>query len=63
MGVALLPRAVAERSELIDRVTLHTLKPAHARVETLFVHRRAAHQYSALEGFVACLDQTSELAA
>lgn len=63
MGVALLPRAVAERSELIDRITLHTLKPEHARVETLFIHRRAAHQYSALTGFVACLDHTGELAA
>jgi len=63
MGVALLPRAVAERSELIDCITLHTLKPVHARVETLFIHRRAAHQYSALAGFVACLDHTGELAA
>src|SRR3982750_142642 len=63
MGVALVPRAVAERSELTDRITLHTLKPVHARVETLFVHRRASHQYSALAGFVACLDRTGELAA
>jgi DNA-binding transcriptional LysR family regulator len=63
MGVALVPRAVAERSELIDRITLHTLKPAHARVETLFIHRRASHQYSALAGFVACLDRTGGLAA
>ena len=63
MGVALLPRAVVERSELIDRITLHTLKPVHAGVETLFIHRRAAHQYSALAGFMACLDPTSELAA
>jgi len=63
MGVALVPRAVAERSELIDRITLHTLKPAHAQVETLFIHRRASHQYSALAGFVACLGRTGELAA
>src|SRR5262249_22430903 len=56
MGVALLPRAVVERSELADGLSIHGLKPAQARVETLFIHRRAAHQYSALAGFIACLD-------
>jgi DNA-binding transcriptional LysR family regulator len=58
MGVALLPRAVAERSELLDDISIHALKPAQARVETLFIRRRAAHQYSALAGFIACLDGT-----
>jgi LysR family transcriptional regulator, cell division regulator len=57
MGVALLPRAVVERSELADNISIHALKPLQARVETLFIHRRAAHQYSALEGFIACLDE------
>ncbi|MBV9978470.1 LysR family transcriptional regulator [Bradyrhizobium sp.] len=56
MGVALLPRAVVERSELADSVSVHTLKPSQARVETLFIHRRVAHQDSALAGFTACLD-------
>jgi LysR family transcriptional regulator, cell division regulator len=57
MGVALLPRAVVERSELADNISIHALKPLQARVETLFIRRRAAHQYSALEGFIACLDE------
>jgi DNA-binding transcriptional LysR family regulator len=57
MGVALLPRAVVERSELADNISIHALKPLQARVETLFIRRRAAHQYSALEGFIACLGE------
>jgi DNA-binding transcriptional LysR family regulator len=55
MGVALLPRAVIERSELSNNIGIHVLKPSQARVETLFIRRRAAHQYSALAGFIACL--------
>jgi DNA-binding transcriptional LysR family regulator len=55
MGVALLPRAVVERSELSDNIGIHVLKPSQAWVETLFIRRRAAHQYSALAGFIACL--------
>src|SRR5690349_18520403 len=55
MGVTLLPRAVVARSEMNGNVSIHTLSPSYARVETLFIQRCAGHQYSALQGFVACL--------
>lgn len=55
MGVTLLPRAVVERSAMTGSVTMHALSPSHARVETLFIQRRAGHQYSALQGFMSCL--------
>jgi DNA-binding transcriptional LysR family regulator len=57
MGVTLLPRAVVGRNE---GVSIHALGPAQARVETLFVTRRAAHEYSALRGFVSCLNRKDE---
>jgi DNA-binding transcriptional LysR family regulator len=63
MGVTLLPRAVVERSAMIGSVAMHTLSPSHARVETLFIQRRAGHQYSALSGFAACLKQDDEIIA
>jgi DNA-binding transcriptional LysR family regulator len=63
MGVALLPRAVVERSELANGISIHTLKPLQARVETLFIRRRAAHQYSALAGFTACLEENDRVIA
>ena len=52
MGVTLLPRAVVGRNE---GVSIHALSPAQAQVETLFITRRAAHEYSALRGFLSCL--------
>lgn len=55
MGVTLLPRAVAERSEQGGLVRLHALSAAHRRVETLFIRRRAAHEGSALRSFLACM--------
>jgi DNA-binding transcriptional LysR family regulator len=55
MGVALLPRAVVTRNEMIGSVSLHTLDPSHGRVETLFVRRRAAHRSSGLSAFMAGL--------
>jgi hypothetical protein len=60
MGVTLLPRAVVARN---DTVAIHKLAPAQSRVETLFIQRRAAHQYSALEGFVSCLNGDEVIAA
>jgi DNA-binding transcriptional LysR family regulator len=57
MGVTLLPRAVVGRNE---SVRVHALEPALSRVETLFIARRAAHEYSALRGFVSCLKNTDE---
>jgi DNA-binding transcriptional LysR family regulator len=63
MGVTLLPRAVVERGEMNGNISIHTLGPAHARVETLFIQRRAGHQYSALQGFVSCLARDEVIAA
>jgi DNA-binding transcriptional LysR family regulator len=63
MGVTLLPRAVVERNEMNGKISIHTLGPTHARVETLFIQRRAGHQYSALEGFVSCLTRDEVIAA
>jgi len=57
MGVTLLPRAVVGRNE---SVRVHALDPALSRVETLFIARRAAHEYSALRGFVSCLRKRDE---
>ena len=56
MGVALLPRAVVERSELADSIRIHALPPSIAQVETLFIRCRAVHLNSALAGFAGCLD-------
>ncbi|MGD9805077.1 MAG: LysR substrate-binding domain-containing protein [Hyphomicrobiaceae bacterium] len=55
MGVTLLPRAVAERSEHGKAVRLHTLNGSNRRVETLFIRRRAAHEGTALRSFLACM--------
>src|SRR6059058_3705674 len=61
MGVTLLPRAVVGRN---DGVSIHTLGAVQSRVETLFITRRAAHEYSALRCFVSCLQNPDkEIAA
>jgi hypothetical protein len=60
MGVTMLPRAVVGRN---DTVSIHTLTPAQSKVETLFITRRAAHQYSALQGFASCLSGHGEVIA
>jgi LysR family transcriptional regulator, cell division regulator len=60
MGVTMLPRAVVGKN---DSVNIHTLSPAQARVETLFITRRSAHQYSALQGFASCLNGHGEVIA
>jgi DNA-binding transcriptional LysR family regulator len=52
MGVTLLPRAVVGKN---DNVSIHAIGTAQSRVETLFITRRAAHEYSAMRGFVSCL--------
>jgi LysR family transcriptional regulator, cell division regulator len=57
MGITLLPRAVVGRNE---SVRVHALEPALSRVETLFIARRAAHDYSALRGFISCLNGRDE---
>jgi DNA-binding transcriptional LysR family regulator len=60
MGVTMLPRAVVGRNET---VSIHTLSPAQAKVDTLFITRRSAHQYSALQGFADCLNSNAEVIA
>jgi DNA-binding transcriptional LysR family regulator len=60
MGVTLLPRAVVARHEA---VSVHTLGAAQSRVDTLFIQRRTAHQYSALQGFASCLKADEVIAA
>jgi DNA-binding transcriptional LysR family regulator len=55
MGVTLLPRAVVERRDPGENIRIHGLGASLSRVDTLFIQRRAAHQYSALQGFVSCL--------
>src|ERR1700704_2958084 len=60
MGVTMLPRAVVGRNET---VTIHALSPLQSRVDTLFITRRGAHQYSALQGFIACLENNGAVIA
>src|SRR3990170_6205500 len=55
MGVTLLPRAVVERNDQSGNIRIHPLSPSQSRVDTLFIQRRGAHQYSALQGFASCL--------
>ena len=57
MGVTLLPRAVIGRNE---GVRIHALGAKLSRVETLFITRRVAHEYSALRGFLTCLNSKDE---
>ena len=63
MGVTLLPRAVAERSEQHGAIRLHALSGSQRRVETLFIRRRATHEGSALRSFLACLKASGVSAA
>lgn len=63
MGVTLLPRAVVECSAMSGSVSIHTLSPSHARVETLFIQRRAGHRTSALRSFVEGLVKDDEIIA
>ena len=63
MGVTLLPRAVVERNDQSGNIRIHSLSPSQSRVDTLFIQRRGAHQYSALQGFVACLEKNSQVIA
>ena len=60
MGVTLLPRAVVARNETVN---IHALGTAQSRVDTLFIQRRSAHQYSALHGFASCLRGDEVIAA
>lgn len=63
VGVTLLPRAVVERSELRKDVSTHALDTSWSNVDTLFIQRRSAHQYSALDGFTSCLNGADRVIA
>ena len=63
MGVTLLPRAVVARAHVSNDIGIHKLTTPYAQVETLFIQRRSAHQYSALQGFVSCLNAGDQVAA
>ena len=63
MGVTLLPRAVVERYDLGENVRIHALSASLSRVDTVFIQRRSAHQYSALRGLAACLSKDGQVIA
>jgi DNA-binding transcriptional LysR family regulator len=63
MGVSLLPRAVVERSDQRKNVSVHALEASWSRVDTLFIQRKSAHRYSALTGFVSCLNGAERVIA
>jgi DNA-binding transcriptional LysR family regulator len=52
LGITLLPRALLGPVWTADRVSVHPLPPAEARVETLFIHRRDGFVSSALGAFL-----------
>lgn len=53
LGLTLLPKSVVGAAWRDGRVAIHTLPPAEARVETLFIRRRDAFVSSALAAFLA----------
>jgi DNA-binding transcriptional LysR family regulator len=53
IGVTLLPRAVAAAARREGRVTIHTVPPDLARVDTVFARRRDAYETSALAAFLS----------
>jgi LysR family transcriptional regulator, cell division regulator len=63
MGVSLLPRAVVERSEQRKDVSALALDQSWSHIDTLFIQRRSAHQYSALSGFASCVNGADQVAA
>jgi DNA-binding transcriptional LysR family regulator len=65
LGVTLLPRALLGPVWAADRVSVHSLPPAEARVETVFISRRDGFISSALKAFLenaAGLSRTTEAA-
>jgi DNA-binding transcriptional LysR family regulator len=63
MGVTLLPRAVVERSDQNGNVSIHRLSASQSRVDTLFIQRSSAHQYSALQSFASGVSKAGEVIA
>jgi len=52
LGITLLPRALLGPVWAAERVSVHSLPPAEAGVETLFIHRRDGFASSALKAFL-----------
>ena len=52
LGITLLPRALLGPVWTADRVSVHSLPPAEARIETVFIRRRDAFVSSALKAFL-----------
>jgi DNA-binding transcriptional LysR family regulator len=52
MGVTLLPRGVVANAAQQDLVTIHTIAPEKAHVDTVFVRRHDAYVSSAMQAFV-----------
>jgi len=52
LGITLLPRALLGPVWAADRVSVHPLPPAEARVETVFIRRRDGFTSSALKAFL-----------
>jgi LysR family transcriptional regulator, cell division regulator len=63
MGVTLLPRAVVERGDQKGNIRIHALNALQSRVDTLFIQRRSAHQYSALQAFASGLEDNGQIVA
>ena len=53
LGVTLLPRGLLEDADRSGRLALHRLPPSESQVEILFVRRRDAFLFSALQAFMA----------
>ncbi|QYU66815.1 LysR family transcriptional regulator [Leptolyngbya sp. 15MV] len=54
VGIALVPRVALERAGGL-RVRAHPLPVRHARIATVFIHRRDRADLPALMGFIRCL--------
>jgi DNA-binding transcriptional LysR family regulator len=52
IGITLLPRGVVSSAAEQDLVTIHTIAPDKAHVETLFIRRQDAYVSSAMQAFV-----------
>jgi DNA-binding transcriptional LysR family regulator len=52
LGITLLPRALLGLIWAADRVSIHSLPAADARVEILFIRRRDSFTSSALRAFL-----------
>lgn len=62
LGITLLPRSIVERLGHNDRISMHTLPRAEARVQTLFVRRRDTFASSALMVFLKYARATQDQA-